>query len=41
MCYGLTIESAFDRFSKRVKVESSVYRSSSLITLSKTGGNIV
>ena len=41
MCYGLTIESAFDRFSKRVKVESSVYISSSLITLSKTGGNIV
>ena len=41
MQYGLTIEVVFDRFSKRVNVDSAAYVSTSLITLSKTGGNIV
>ena len=41
MQYGLTIDVVFDRFNKRVKVDSATYVSTSLITLNKTGGNIV
>lgn len=39
--YGLDLASAFDRFSKRVKVEEAKYITSSLSLLNKTGGNIV
>ncbi len=41
MQYGLTIDVVFDRFNKRVNVDSATYVSTSLITLNKTGGNIV
>lgn len=41
MKYGLSIDTAFDRFAKRVNIEEATYLSSSLIILSKTGGNIV
>lgn len=41
MQYGLTIDVVFDRFNKRVNVDSATYISTSLITLNKTGGNIV
>jgi tight adherence protein B len=39
--YGLSLESVFDRFSKRVNIEVISYIASSLTILNKTGGNIV
>lgn len=41
MKYGLSIDTVFDRFAKRVNLEEAVYVSSSLTILNKTGGNIV
>lgn len=38
---GLDIEVAFDRFSKRIKLEEAAYLTASLSILSKTGGNII
>ncbi|MBR4262849.1 MAG: type II secretion system F family protein [Bacilli bacterium] len=39
--FGLDIEEAFKRFSKRVKSVEATYLTSSISVLSKTGGNIV
>lgn len=39
--YGLSIETVFDRFYKRVKIEDVKYITSSLSLINKTGGNIV
>lgn len=39
--YGLSIDTVFERFSKRIDIEEAKYISSSLTTLNKTGGNIV
>ena len=39
--YGLSLETAFDRFYDRVKIEDIKYISSSLSLINKTGGNIV
>lgn len=39
--YGLSIETVFDRFYDRVKLEDAKYISTSLTLLNKTGGNIV
>ena len=41
MKFGLSVDTVFDRFSKRVNLEEAVYLSSSLTILNKTGGNIV
>ena len=41
MKYGLSIDTVFDRFSKRVNIEEAEYLSSSLTILDRTGGNIV
>ena len=41
MNYGLSIDTVFDRFSKRVGTEEAEYLSSSLTILNKTGGNII
>ena len=41
MKFGLSVDTVFDRFSKRVDLEETVYVSSSLKILNKTGGNIV
>ena len=41
MNYGLSVDTVFDRFSKRVGIEEAEYLSSSLIILNRTGGNIV
>lgn len=41
MKYGLSIDTVFDRFSKRVEIEEAEYLSSSLTILNRTGGNIV
>ncbi len=41
MKYGLSVDTAFERFAKRVNLEEAVYLSSSLTILNKTGGNIV
>ena len=41
MKFGLSVDTVFDRFSKRVDLEEAVYVSSSLKILNKTGGNIV
>lgn len=41
MKYGLSVDTVFDRFAKRVKINEAVYLSSSLTILNKTGGNIV
>ena len=41
MKYGLSIDTVFDRFSKRVNIEEAEYLSSSLTILNRTGGNIV
>ena len=41
MKFGLSVDTVFDRFAKRVKIEEAVYLSSSLTILNKTGGNIV
>ena len=39
--YGLSLESVFDRFYDRVKIEDIKYISSSLSLINKTGGNVV
>ena len=39
--YGLSLETVFDRFYDRVKIEDIKYISSSLSLINKTGGNIV
>ena len=41
MKFGLSVDTVFDRFAKRVDLEEAVYLSSSLSILNKTGGNIV
>ena len=41
MNYGLSVDTVFDRFAKRVGIEEAEYLSSSLIILNRTGGNIV
>ena len=41
MKYGLSIDTVFDRFAKRVNIEEAEYLSSSLTILNRTGGNIV
>ena len=41
MKYGLSVDTVFERFAKRVNLEEAVYLSSSLTILNKTGGNIV
>ena len=41
MKYGLSFDTVFDRFSKRVDLEEAEYLSSSLTILNRTGGNIV
>ena len=41
MNYGLSLSEAFDRFSKRIKLDQAKYITASLSLLSKTGGNIV
>lgn len=39
--YGLTLETVFERFYNRVKIEDIKYITSSLSLINKTGGNIV
>ena len=41
MQYGLSVDTVFDRFAKRVGIEEAEYLSSSLTILNRTGGNIV
>ena len=41
MAYGLSVDVAFSRFAKRVKLEEATYIASSLTILNKTGGNII
>lgn len=41
MSYGLSVDVAFSRFAKRVKLEEANYIASSLTILNKTGGNII
>lgn len=41
MKYGLSVDTVFERFAKRVNVDAAMYLSSSLTILNKTGGNIV
>lgn len=41
MKYGLSVDTVFDRFAKRVNLEEATFLSSSLTILNKTGGNIV
>lgn len=41
MKYGLSIDTVFNRFAKRVGTEEAEYLSSSLTILNKTGGNII
>lgn len=41
MSYGLTIETVFDRFYKRVHLDDAKFITTSLTLLNKTGGNIV
>jgi len=41
MKYGLSVDTVFERFSKRVGLEEAIYLSSSLTILNKTGGNII
>lgn len=41
MQYGLSFDTVFDRFSKRVDIEEAEYLSSSLTILNRTGGNII
>ena len=40
MKFGLSVDTVFDKFAKRVNLEEAVYLSSSLTILNKTGGNI-
>jgi tight adherence protein B len=39
--FGLELETVFERFSERIKLEEAVYLTSSLSILNKTGGNII
>ena len=41
MSYGLTIETVFERFYKRVDLDAAKFITTSLTLLNKTGGNIV
>ena len=41
MNYGLSVDTVFDRFSKRVGIPEAEYLSSSLTILNRTGGNII
>ena len=41
MKYGLSVDTVFERFAKRIDIEEARYVSSSLTILNKTGGNIV
>lgn len=41
MKYGLSVDTVFEKFARRVKLPEVVYVSSSLTVLNKTGGNIV
>ena len=41
MKFGLSVDTVFDRFAKRVDLEEAIYVSSSLKILNRTGGNIV
>ena len=41
MKYGLSIDTVFERFARRVNIDEAIYLSSSLTILNKTGGNIV
>lgn len=41
MEYGMSADTVFDRFAKRINIEEAEYLSSSLTILNKTGGNIV
>lgn len=41
MKYGMSVDTVFDRFAKRVDIDEARYLSSSLTILNKTGGNIV
>jgi len=41
MKYGLSVDTVFERFAKRIDIEEARYISSSLTILNKTGGNIV
>ena len=41
MKYGLSVDTVFERFAKRINIEEARYVSSSLTILNKTGGNIV
>lgn len=41
MSYGLSVDVAFQRFAKRVKLEEANYIASVLTILNKTGGNII
>ena len=41
MKYGLSVDTVFDRFAKRVNNEEAEYLSSSLTILNRTGGNII
>jgi len=41
MSYGLSVDIAFSRFAKRVKLEEASYIASVLTILNKTGGNII
>ena len=41
MQYGMSIDTVFNRFSKRIGIEEAEYLSSSLTILNRTGGNII
>ena len=41
MKFGLSVDTVFDRFAKRVNLEETVYVASSLKIFNRTGGNIV
>lgn len=41
MKFGLSVDTVFDRFAKRVELEEATYVSSSLKILNRTGGNII
>ena len=41
MKYGLSVDTVFNRFSRRVDTEEAEYLASSLTILNKTGGNII
>ena len=41
MKYGMSVDTVFNRFSKRVGIEEAEYLASSLTILNRTGGNII